>query len=153
MKFATYVKGIGWVGVSKIIVAQCSLKMYVSPRIQRSLLPPANEVWGKVIFSVACVRNSVHRVGVCLHAGIPPPRSRHTHSPRPGTPRAGPPGPGTPLPPQTRHPPRVDTPLRSACWEIRSTSGRYASYYWNEILLKSLTSKNSCQKIKPAATF
>ena len=25
------------------------------------LLPPANEVWGKVIFSVACVKNSVHR--------------------------------------------------------------------------------------------
>ena len=24
-------------------------------------LPPANEVWGKVIFSVACVKNSVHR--------------------------------------------------------------------------------------------
>ena len=29
-------------------------------------------------------------------------------------------------------PPRADTP-RSACWEIRSTSGRYASY-WNAIL-------------------
>ena len=26
-------------------------------------LPPANEVWGKVIFSVACVKNSVHRGG------------------------------------------------------------------------------------------
>ena len=24
-------------------------------------LPPANEVWGKVIFSEACVKNSVHR--------------------------------------------------------------------------------------------
>ena len=24
-------------------------------------LPPANEVWGKVIFSVACVKNSVHK--------------------------------------------------------------------------------------------
>ena len=32
----------------------------------RYLLPPAN-VWGKVIFSVACVKNSVHR-GVCLSA-------------------------------------------------------------------------------------
>ena len=32
-------------------------------------LPPANEVWGKVIFSVACVKNSVHRGGgVCLSA-------------------------------------------------------------------------------------
>ena len=27
----------------------------------------------------------------------------------------------------------ADPPLRSACWEIRSTSGRYASY-WNAIL-------------------
>ena len=25
------------------------------------LLPPANEVWGKVIFSEACVKNSLHR--------------------------------------------------------------------------------------------
>ena len=46
------------------------------------------------------------------------------------TPRAGiPPGPGTP---RTRHHP---PPLGSsrAYWEIRSTSGRYASY-WNAIL-------------------
>ena len=26
-------------------------------------LPPANEVWGKVIFSQACVKNSVHSGG------------------------------------------------------------------------------------------
>ena len=48
-------------------------------------------------------------------------------------------------PPQTRHPPDQaplrhrhpqdqPPPLRSACREIRSTSGRYASY-WNAILL------------------
>ena len=49
------------------------------------LLPPANEVWGKVIFSVACVKNSVHRGGsASVHAGIPhtpgadPPVTRHT---------------------------------------------------------------------------
>ena len=39
-------------------------------------LPPANEVWGKVIFSVACVKNSVHRGGgggipTCIADGIP----------------------------------------------------------------------------------
>ena len=28
-----------------------------------NLLPPAKEVWGKVIFSEACVKNSVHRGG------------------------------------------------------------------------------------------
>ena len=59
-------------------------------------------------------KNSVHRgVSASVHAGIPPPRSR-------------PPGADTPQE-QTR-------PPRSACWEIRSTSGRYASY-WNAILL------------------
>ena len=31
-------------------------------------LPPANEVWGKVIFSEACVKNSVHRGVVSQHA-------------------------------------------------------------------------------------
>ena len=36
-------------------------------------LPPANEVWGKVIFSVACIKNSVHWGSASVHAGIPPP--------------------------------------------------------------------------------
>ena len=38
-------------------------------------LPPANEIWGKVIFSVACVKNSVHGGGgsASVHAGIPHP--------------------------------------------------------------------------------
>ena len=36
------------------------------PRLQNyGLLPPANEVWGKVIFSEACVKNSVHS-GACM---------------------------------------------------------------------------------------
>ena len=36
-------------------------------------LPPANEVWGKVIFSQACVKNSVHRGRSCP-GGVPAPR-------------------------------------------------------------------------------
>ena len=38
-----------------------------------NLLPPANEVWGKVIFSVACVKNSVWGGGIpaCIAGGIP----------------------------------------------------------------------------------
>ena len=36
-------------------------------------LPCANEVWGKVIFSVACVKNSVHRGGTS--SSTPPPRA------------------------------------------------------------------------------
>ena len=40
-------------------------------------LPPANEVWGKVIFSQACVKNSVHGGpvpgGCLLPEGVPGP--------------------------------------------------------------------------------
>ena len=137
------------------------------------LLPPANEVWGKVIFSEACVKNSVHE-GRSTWAGTPPPGTRYTchpltrytfhpldqvqppdqvHPPGPGTsPRTRytpwdqvhprdqctPPGPGIPLrpgtPPDQVHPPGPGTPPRSsACWEIRATRGRYASY-WNAFL-------------------
>ena len=70
------------------------------------------------IFSSMC-QEFCSQWGVCLSAcwdttpldqvppldQAPPPRSRHPHPP----------------------------PLCSACWEIRSTSGRYASY-WNAIL-------------------
>ena len=35
------------------------------------LLLPANEVWGKVIFSQVCVKNSVHRGGVSAPRGVP----------------------------------------------------------------------------------
>ena len=42
----------------------------------KRLLPPANEVWGKVIFSQACVKNSVHggeggAIPACIAGGIP----------------------------------------------------------------------------------
>ena len=57
------------------------------------LLPPANEVWGKVIFSEACVKNSVRRGGgsASVHAWITPEPGRHPRT------RQAPPG--------TRHPP------------------------------------------------
>ena len=54
---------------------------------------------------------------------VHPPGTRYT----PLRTRYPPPGPGTP--PDQVHPPRC-----RACWEIRSMSGRYASY-WNAILL------------------
>ena len=45
-------------------------------RVSFILLPPVNEFWGKVIFSEACVRNSVHTAGrggsAAVHARIPP---------------------------------------------------------------------------------
>ena len=48
-------------------------------------------------------------------------------------------GPGIPLEqsPQDQIPPDQPPPLCSACWEIRSTSGRYASY-WNAILFGNI---------------
>ena len=70
------------------------------------------------IFTLVC--HSVHRGGglpqCMLGYQNPPPRSRP------------PPGPGTP-PSGSR-----------ACWEIRSTSGRYASY-WNAILFVKFSQK------------
>ena len=102
-----------------------------------SFLPPANEVWGKVIFSEACVKNSVHKGrSASVHVWIPPlPPPGISHPPGAGTPwdqapppsqEQAPPGAGTLL---DQAPPGPGTPSR-ACWEIRSTSGRYASY-WN----------------------
>ena len=94
----------------------------VSYKRRVKLLPPANEVWGKVIFSQACVKNYVHG-GVCLSAcwdtplGAAPP-SRH-HPLGAGTLREQ-----TPSSPRSRHPreqtsPREQTPppLCSACWD------------------------------------
>ena len=72
------------------------------------VLPPANEVWGKVIFLHLSV--ILFTGGVCLSACWDT-------------------TPQDQAPPWSRH-----TPLHSACWEIRSTSGWYASY-WNAILL------------------
>ena len=69
--------------------------------------------WAKVIFSQACVKNSVHGGGGCL----PQCMLGYTPPPRPGTPsRPGtPPGPGTPsqeqTPPRDQAPPRDQTPL------------------------------------------
>ena len=93
-----------------------------------------------------------------MHAGIPPPRAdtpplEADTPPEADTPQEAntPPEADTPpwkqTPPESRHPPwkqtptgsrhplpRKQTPPRSsACWEIRSTIRRYASY-WNAIL-------------------
>ena len=92
-------------------------------RLQRS--------WGKVMFLQASVILSTW--GGEYWPGTPcgtrytpqdqvhPPRDQ-VHPPGPGTP----PRPGTP--PGTRYP-----TWHRACWEIRSTRGRYASY-WNVFL-------------------
>ena len=81
--------------------------------------------WAKVIFSQACVKNSVHGggEGVCLSA------CWDTHTPPSGA--DTPPG-ADPLPRSRHHPPE-QTPPRQADCSIRSMSGRYASY-WNAFL-------------------
>ena len=66
-----------------------------------------------------------------LHAGIHPPPGSEAGTP-PGT-RHTPLGLDTPWD-QALPPWEQTSPLGSACWEIRATSGRYASY-WNAILL------------------
>ena len=117
--------------------------------------------WAKVIFSQACVKNSVHGGGVSasVHAGIPP----GAHPPRPGThpQEQTPPGvdPQTRHPPRTRHLPRTRHPPGSrppgsrppprgkADCSIRSMSGRYASY-WNAFLLMFIFSVQISNKQK-----
>ena len=110
--------------------------------------------WGKVMFSQACVILFTGGVGVCLSAcwdttttpqeqtplqQTPPtadtPRSRHPTPREQTTPQSRqPPRADTPPGADSPAPPGVDTPQHRACWEIRSTRGRYASY-WNAILL------------------
>ena len=100
--------------------------------------------WGKVMFlHLSAILFTGGSVSV--HAGIPPPWGPDT-PPGPGFPRDQAP-PQDQAPPGTRHPRGSDTPhrdqappqeqtphpLRSPCWEIQPTSGRYASY-WNAIL-------------------
>ena len=86
-------------------------------------LLPANEVYEGYVFTPVCQSFcSQGGGGVCLSAcwdtppGTDTPRGAET--------------------PRSRHPP---SPLRSACSEIRATSGRYASY-WNAYLLKEILS-------------
>ena len=79
-----------------------------------SSLQPINEVWGKVIFSVACVKNSVHR-GVCLSAcwdTTPPKEQTPPNQTLLGV--GTPPGAG---------PPRADTPLGAGTLPVQCMLG------------------------------
>ena len=120
-------------------------------------LPLITKLGQGYIFTGVC--DSVHR-GVCLSACLnttrarrPPPPGKIEPSWQGDTPpgKADPPARQTTLTrrplwhgdhplartPQARQPPAPlgrQTPLHSACWEIRSTSRRYASY-WNAIFV------------------
>ena len=99
--------------------------------------------WGKVIFSHVSVILFTGGGSASVHAGIPPPLpwQQNPLARRPPPQKVDPPWQGRP-PQQGRPPPsKADPPwhgrpppLCSACWEIRSTSGWYASY-WNAILV------------------
>ena len=123
-----------------------------------------NEVVAKVMFLLVSVILLTRGVSASVHAGIPPPWSRHPLGADPtgeDTPQEQTPPQsrhpasvhaGIPPPPRSRHPPGADPPWsRYHPWEqtrpqeqtppppradtgIRSMSGRYASY-WNAFLL------------------
>ena len=82
--------------------------------------------------------------GTCPQAGTPPTPDRYTPGqvyPLTGT---SPSGRYTPqqVHPLAGTPPWQVHPSSSACWEIRATSGRYASY-WNAFLYYLLTKNSS----------
>ena len=131
-----------------------------------SIITAHKEVWGKIIFSVVCVKNSVHSMYPHPWADTPPPRAGTP--PWAGTPpgRYTPPGAGTPPwagtpqgsytlleagTPKAGTPRQVHTPSRY--YEIRSMSGQYASY-WNAFLFSvravSLASSQSCGSVDAA---
>ena len=86
-------------------------------RVKKSfvvLLPPANEVCEGYVFTPVCQ-------SFCSQGGGVPRQVQPPTSPRVGT------------PPGQVHPPDRYTPGSKACWEIRATSGPYASY-WNAFL-------------------
>ena len=103
--------------------------VHVIMTLALQFLPPATKLGQGYVFTRVC--DSVHKGGVCLSACWDTPCTRH---PRPGTPPdQAPPRPGTPPP--------IQAPKSRACWEILSTSGRYASY-WNAILLQVCNASN-----------
>ena len=98
-------------------------------------LPPANEVCECYVFTPVC--QSFCSRGVCSSAWWdappcphPPARGRHP----PGDQRQTPPRDKGQTPPPPPKPRGRYPPGSSVCWEIRATSGRYASY-WNAYLL------------------
>ena len=111
---------------------------FISVSAGINLLPPATKLGQGYVFTGVC--DSVHRGGsASVHAGIPHPPSRRPTPPRADAPRSRPPWEQTPLeqtpPTPWEQTPREQTPSHQcrACWELRPTRGRYASY-WNAIL-------------------
>ena len=113
------VSGGRWLVKEVDISSECSLNM----DILFGLLPPATEVLGKVIFSEACVKNSVHGGGFCLSACWD---TTHPPSKYP-TPEQAPPEQAHP--PRTRHPLRADTPQDQTPPEQAPPQAEHAGRY------------------------
>ena len=121
--------------VSVLVTVNRQLRVIQTVRLQRQPLAARNwfitarkrSLGQGYIFTPVC--HSVHRGGSSsVHAGIP-----HT-----------PPEQATPW---DQAPPRNQAPPGSrACWEIQSTSGRYASY-WNAILFVQCNYRFSRRKL------
>ena len=93
-----------------------------------SLLPAATKLGQGNIFTSVCQEFCPRGGGIHPPDQAPPDQAPPDQAP----PGPGPPGPG---PPGTRPPrPQIRHPPREADCSIRSTSGRYASY-WNAFLL------------------
>ena len=138
----------GYVAEEKVAIAEVKLFMRMICAILFSIvfiytfyfLPPANEVWGKVIFSVACVNNSVHRytpLGRHTPAGqvhlLPP---GQVHLPGRYTPRQVPP---RQVHPPGRYTPQVGTPPGRYTPSPRSSvAGRYGQEAGVRILLECI---------------
>ena len=99
-----------------------------------------NEIVAKVMFLQVSICPQGGRVSASVHAGMPDPPGPGTPL-RPGRPpnqappwdQADPPGPDRHPPDQADPPNQADMPPWEADSSIRSTSGRYASY-WNAFL-------------------
>ena len=102
------------------------------------LLPPANEVWCKVMFLHLSVSHSVHREGVCSIAcwdtpprpGIPQAHTSPDRHPLGRHPTRQTPSPGQTPPPVRHHPPR-QTPPRI----LRNTVNKRAVHILLECIL------------------
>ena len=102
------------------------------PYGSHAYLPPATKLGQGYVFTRVC--DSVQSGGsASVHAGIPP-----WEQAPPGS-RNPPLGADPPWRPAARHA-GIAPLLRSACWEKRSTSGRYASH-WNAILVMDVVSR------------
>ena len=129
----------------------CTLCLDVLASKIRKVITGRNEVVAKVMFLQVCVCPQGGRVSASVHAGMPYPL------PPVETPRMERPPPGTRQTPRMEDPPLPETrqtlpgdqadPPREADSGIRSTSGRYASY-WNAFLLNLVIYTSGNRKVR-----